>query len=155
MLVFGIIVSLSNSVSLLRTRLSVLIQSLNAQRLNGDASLIPFVGSTPGNTLAEKFWSMHSYRREARSHVSRKRATNGCKTFEDEVNEHGRWRVKRSSLSLSRGYLQWSIADSFLAYCSMYVKSPSCDTGAGPSSMMGGCPWLLVIGRKLPLPGEV
>ena len=90
-----------------------LIPSLNDQRLSGDPALLPFDGSTPGNTLAEKFWSMHSYRRGARSHVSRKRATNGRKASEDEVNEHGRWRVKRTSLSMQRAYLQWSIADRF------------------------------------------
>ena len=90
-----------------------LIPSLNDQRLAGDPSLLPFDGSTPGNTLAEKFWSMHSYRRGARSHVSRKRATNGRKASEDEVNEHGRWRVKRTSLSMSRSYLQWPISDRF------------------------------------------
>ena len=67
---------------------SYLIPSLNNQHLAGDLSLLPFNGSTLGNTLAGKFWPMqHSYRRGAPSHVSRKRATNGRRASEDEVDE--------------------------------------------------------------------
>ena len=53
-------------------RSTYLIPSLQEQRLSGDPTLRAFNGS-PGNTLAEKFWSMHSYRRGGRSRVSRRR----------------------------------------------------------------------------------
>jgi hypothetical protein len=72
--------------------------SLQRQRAAGDPYLHPFNGS-PGNTLEAKFWSLHCYRRGARSHVSRggkfgkKRLRRATK---DEVYEHGHWRRRRS-----------------------------------------------------------
>jgi hypothetical protein len=91
-------------------RSTYLIPSLHEQRLSGEPTLRPYDGS-PGNTLMEKFWSMHSYRRGARSHVSRKRP--GCvrKAFEREVTEHGRWRLRRSAMDMPTAYLEWNIPD--------------------------------------------
>ncbi|MGH7955244.1 MAG: hypothetical protein ACREOZ_04715, partial [Gloeomargaritales cyanobacterium] len=45
---------------------------LTFQQVAGDALLRVFDGS-PGNSLQEKIYSMHSYRRGGRSHVSRQR----------------------------------------------------------------------------------
>jgi hypothetical protein len=56
-------------------RATYLVPLLEMQRRAGDTHLTPFDGS-PGNSIADKFWSMSSYRRGGRSHVSRVRA--GC-----------------------------------------------------------------------------
>jgi hypothetical protein len=90
-----------------------LYPSLHRQRAAGDAYLRPFDGS-PGNTLEAKFWSLHCYRRGARSHVSRggkfgknrlRRAT------KDEVYEHGRWRRRRSGEDIDKIYQAWPLRD--------------------------------------------
>jgi hypothetical protein len=54
---------------------------------------------------------MHSYRRGGRSHVAVKCA--GCirKTCPEEVDEHGRWRRKRSNLRMALLYLASSLQD--------------------------------------------
>ena len=85
---------------------------LHLQQLEGDAFLRAFDGS-PGNSIREKFYSMHSYRRGARSFMGTthygtllfvRRAT------EAEVNEHGRWAMKnQGSESMPLHYLEWSI----------------------------------------------
>ena len=62
---------------------------LHVQRLAGDKFLAPFDGSSPKNTIEFKFWSMHSFRRGARSHVSRKRPECIRKATDLEVKEHG------------------------------------------------------------------
>jgi hypothetical protein len=94
-------------------RESYLYPSLRLQQAAGDAYLRPFSGG-PGNSLEEKFWSLHCYRRGARSHVSRggiygrhrfKKATN------DQVYEHARWRRKRSGESIDKIYRDWTIRD--------------------------------------------
>jgi hypothetical protein len=82
------------------------------QPLNGEPHLIRFNG-TPGNTLAENFWSMYSYRRGARTTVSKKRPTTIRKATSEEVFEHGRWRVERSGMTMPHAYLKWTIADRF------------------------------------------
>jgi len=82
-----------------------LIPSLQAQRLASDAALHPYDGS-PSNTLAEKFWSMHSYRRGGRSHARCLR-----KASPDEVFEHGWWQVKRESMTMPQAYNEWSPID--------------------------------------------
>jgi hypothetical protein len=89
-----------------------LLPSLMEQRLNGDPHLIRFNG-TPGNSLAENFWSMHSYRRGARTTVSKKRSTTVRQATSEEVFEHRRWRVKRSGMTMPQAYLGWTIADRF------------------------------------------
>jgi hypothetical protein len=87
-----------------------LLPLLQLQRLNGDAYLQEFDGS-PGKTLMEAFYSMHSYRRGGRSHVSKHRP--GCrrKATPEEVNEHGRWRRRRASESMAEQYRQWPLID--------------------------------------------
>jgi len=87
-----------------------LIPSLQAQRLASDAALRPYDGS-PSNTLAEKFWSMHSFRQDGCSHVSQKCARCLCKVSPDEVFEHGWWQVKRESMTMPQAYNEWSPID--------------------------------------------
>jgi hypothetical protein len=90
-----------------------LYPSLHQQRAAGDPYLRPFDGS-PGNSLEAKLWSLHCYRRGARSHVSRggkfgrhrlRRAT------KDEVYEHGRWRRQRSGEAIDKMYQSWPLRD--------------------------------------------
>jgi len=68
---------------------------LTLQRLAGDPFLRAFDGS-PGNTIAEKFYSMHSYRNGGRTSVNRRRE--GCvrAAHPNEVEEHGRWKLRHS-----------------------------------------------------------
>jgi hypothetical protein len=91
-------------------RTTSLIPLLEMQRRAGDTHLTPFDGS-PGNSIADKFWSLHSYRRGGRTHVSRVRA--GCirKATPIEVSEHGRWRASRSSMDMPTLYLEWTPVD--------------------------------------------
>lgn len=91
-------------------RTTFLWPSLHEQRLRGDAALRPFDGS-PGNSIEDKYWSLHSYRRGARSHVSKRRANCVRKATPTEVSEHGRWRTKRSSMDMPTAYLEWTISD--------------------------------------------
>jgi hypothetical protein len=91
-------------------RHTYLLPSLNEQRLQGDAHLQRFDGS-PGNSLAESFWAMHSYRRGARTQVSKTRSETIRGATSEEVNEHGRWRQKRSAMDMPTAYLEWPISD--------------------------------------------
>jgi hypothetical protein len=54
---------------------------------------------------------MHSDRRRARSVVSKSRPGPMRKATTLEVNEHGRWRVKRSNMKMDQLYLEWDIID--------------------------------------------
>jgi hypothetical protein len=91
-------------------RTTFLYPSLQQQRTDGDVTLRPFDGSR-GNAIADKYYSMHSYRRGARSQCSRKRDGFLRAATKPEVNEHGRWRVSRGSMDMATQYLEWSIAD--------------------------------------------
>jgi hypothetical protein len=91
-------------------RHTYMLPFLETQRQLGDPFLAKFDGS-PGNSIADKFWSFHAYRRGARTHVSRKRATNRRKATDMEVNEHGRWRRARGSMRMATAYLEWSFED--------------------------------------------
>jgi len=87
-------------------RTTYLLPFLHIQRMGGDAHLKPFDGIT-GKTLEEAFYSMHSYRRGARTAVSRTREPPYRKATPDEVDEHGRWRVKRKNMKMPQLYLAW------------------------------------------------
>jgi hypothetical protein len=91
-------------------RSTYLIPLLEMQHRAGDIHLTTFDGS-PGNSIADKFWSMHTYRRGGRTHVSRVRV--GCtrKATTIEVHEHGRWRFSRSSMDMPTLYLEWTSVD--------------------------------------------
>jgi hypothetical protein len=90
-----------------------LYPSLRRQQVAGDPYLRPFTGGTAG-TIESKYWSLHCYRRGARSHVSRggkfgrhrfRRATN------PQVYEHARWRYRRSSEAVDVMYREWTPRD--------------------------------------------
>jgi hypothetical protein len=72
-------------------RYKYLYPSLDAQR-ETDPLLRAFDG-TPGNSILENIWSLHCYRRGARSHVSRGRRSVARyrRATEAQVYEHGRW----------------------------------------------------------------
>jgi hypothetical protein len=90
-----------------------LYPSLKRQRLAGDAMLAAF-DRTPGNTMEAKFWSLHCFRRGARSQVSR----GGIfglhrfrKALKSQVYEHGRWRRRRSSEDIDIIYQAWTLLE--------------------------------------------
>ena len=83
---------------------------LETQKRLGDAFLQKFDGS-PGNSIPERFWSFHCYRRGARTHVSRSRSTNVRGATKAEIMEHARWRTSRGSMDMPTAYLEWSFED--------------------------------------------
>ena len=94
-------------------RTMFLYPHLHMLQRSGDPYLTPF-SSHPGNSIEEKFWSLHCFRRGARSHVSRggifgnarlRRAT------QDEIYEHARWRRRRSGESIDKLYQEWTVRD--------------------------------------------
>ena len=91
-------------------RTSHLLPLLQLQWMEGDPFLAAFDGS-PGNSLEAKFYSMHSYRRGGRSHVSRKRQFCWRKAEPQEVTEHGRWRRQRAGFHMPTQYLEWTLLD--------------------------------------------
>lgn len=86
-----------------------LYPSLHRQRRAGDPYLKPFDGQ-PGNTIEAKFWSLHCFRRGARSHVSRGGRFGKHrmrKATQDQVYEHARWRYRRSNERIDIIYREW------------------------------------------------
>jgi hypothetical protein len=67
---------------------------LEQQRLEGDAYLHPYDGSTATHTIALLFYSMGTYRRGGTSFVKRHRTNCVRKATPDEVTNHGRWRSR-------------------------------------------------------------
>ena len=65
---------------------------LLAQQAAGDAQLRAFDGRTKGNDIPSKYWSMNSYRRGGRSHVTKLLRGIRRQATLDQVYEHGRWR---------------------------------------------------------------
>jgi hypothetical protein len=69
---------------------------------------------TPGNTIESKFWSLHCFRRGARSQVS-------CggnfghqrfrKAYKTQFYEHGRWRHRRGSKEIDIIYRAWTLLE--------------------------------------------
>jgi hypothetical protein len=83
--------------------------------------LLAFDG-TPGNTIGSKFWSLHCFRRGARSQVSRGGNFGRHrfrKALKSQVYEHGRWRRRRSSEAIDVIYDQWTVLQSIqiTLYC--------------------------------------
>jgi hypothetical protein len=90
-----------------------LYPSLRRQQANGDPYLRPFTGGMAGS-IESKYWSLHCYRRGARSHVSRggrfgwhrfQRAT------KPQVYDHARWRYRRSSEAVDVMDREWTPRD--------------------------------------------
>ena len=80
------------------------------QRL-GDPGLQAF-DDTPGNRIEDKFWSLHCYRRGARTAVSLswqlldQRYRRASTT---EIYVHARWSTARSSEPIDKQYLHWNV----------------------------------------------
>ena len=90
-------------------RKKFLYPSLLKQQAAGDAYLRPFA-----TNLEQKFWSLHCYRRGARSRVSKGGSWNGYtfrKASKDQTYEHARWRLRRSSEAIDKVYQQWDVID--------------------------------------------
>lgn len=89
-------------------RQSHLYPALTICQQKGD----PYLRSaTPLPTL---FWSLHSYRRGARSHVSRRRQAGLVTTRKAtpmEVYEHARWQRRRTSEPIDIMYQHWDVYD--------------------------------------------
>ena len=62
------------------------------------------------NSIESRFWSLHCYRRGARSKVSQKEG-NLRYASNEQIYEHGRWRLKRSSEPIDVMYRHWSALD--------------------------------------------
>jgi hypothetical protein len=99
-----------------------LCPSLKRQQAAGDAMLLAFDGS-PGNTLEAKFWSLHCFRRGARSQVSRGGKFGRHrfrKAFKSQVYEHGRWRNRRSGEDIDVMYHAWTLMEKIqITLCSV------------------------------------
>ena len=95
-------------------RNQVLYPALFAQQTQGDGFLLPFTGQ---NAIPNKFWSLNSYRRGARTHAQR--GGTSRKATDAQVYEHGRWRRKRSGESMDILYREWGLRDRVLItfYC--------------------------------------
>jgi hypothetical protein len=84
---------------------------LELQRLEGDPILMALDGR-PGNSIREKMFSLHSYRRGADGWVHKRRE--GCirRATPLEIEEHGRWRLKnRGSESMPVHYRELSLEE--------------------------------------------
>ena len=93
-------------------RVNFVYPCLTQLQAGGDPYLRPFHGD--GNTITDKFWSMHMYRRGARSHVSRGGSHDNFKfkiAKPMQVYEHGRWRRRRMSEAIDLQYNEWTYAD--------------------------------------------
>ena len=94
-------------------RHTFLYPALRSQRAAADAFLLAFDDSE-GNRLEEKFWSLHCYRRGART-----QATRGGqflrlrfrKATEAQVYEHARWRRRRSGEKIDVIYRDWPLVE--------------------------------------------
>jgi len=100
-------------------RTTYLYPFLHMQRLADDLHLKPFDGVGAHQSLEEVFYSLHSYRRGGRSEVSKARPVPLRRATDDEVNEHGRWRVKRSNMKMAQLYLSWDLVErvAITAHC--------------------------------------
>ena len=84
---------------------------LYSQQLQGDAHLGPY-GGPDGVDIPHKFYSLHCYRRGARSHVARLRGESHRRLATlDEIYEHARWRRKRSGEAVDQLYKDLPLYD--------------------------------------------
>jgi len=87
-----------------------LYPALEDQRQNGDPFLSAFDGS-PGNTIPEKYWALHSYRRGSRTSSQRSNPLCRRKASDAEVYEHARWRRRRAGEATDVLYREWTVRD--------------------------------------------
>jgi hypothetical protein len=95
-----------------------LYPSLRTQQAAGDPLLKAFDSLTGPNSIAAKFWSLHCYRRGARTQVTRGGSVGNQvtayhfrKASSEQVYEHGRWQRKRSGEKIDVVYREWTILD--------------------------------------------
>jgi hypothetical protein len=91
-----------------------LYPSLRSQQAAGDALLRAFDSLSGPNSIPAKFWSLHCYRRGARTQVTRGggvAAHRFRKATTDQVYEHGRWERKRSGERIDVIYREWTTRD--------------------------------------------
>ena len=95
-------------------RTNFLYPMLQAMQFNGDSHLSTY-SLAPGNTLEEHFWALHSYRRGARTHVSKAGIPGQHKSrppSRSQLYEHARWSMNRSSAPIDLQYQAvWSPRD--------------------------------------------
>lgn len=78
----------------------------------GDAFLSRYDGSQPHLTLEYAFWSLHCYRRGARTHCQRPQADRAHKKASKvQVYEHARWRGKVGGEDIDVTYREWTLYD--------------------------------------------
>ena len=88
-------------------RETFLYPSLRLQQAAGDPALRPY-----GTSHGAKFWALHSFRRGARTHVSRRRLNaSGRVAPASLIYEHARWRRRRSSEAIDIQYQESTIRD--------------------------------------------
>ena len=91
-------------------RRTFLYPMLERLRRQGDPLLKAF-DDTPGNTIPEKFWSLHCYRRGARTHATKNSKKDSRRATKDQVYEHGRWRRRRATEAIDKQYDEWTTQD--------------------------------------------
>ena len=70
----------------------------------------PYLQFPSPETIETRFWSLHCYRRGARTHVSR--ASPGLRrATTEQIYEHARWRYSRSSQPVDALYRDWTPFD--------------------------------------------
>ena len=91
-------------------RREFLYPGLTYLQVQGDPFLCSF-DHRPGNSIPEKYWSLHCYRRGSRSHVSRRHPPPMRLATQAEVYEHARWRTRRRNEAIDVQYRQWTLFD--------------------------------------------
>ena len=92
-------------------RTTYLYPGLLRLRAQGDPFLSPFDGSDPSLTIPFQFWSLHSYRRGARTHCQRSHpGTAHRKATKTQVYEHARWRSP-GGRAIDDVYRAWTLYD--------------------------------------------
>jgi hypothetical protein len=81
---------------------------LDALRANGDAYLLPYTD------IPRSFYSLHCYRRGARTQASKLRGSTTQRASPDQIYEHGRWRKSRASERIDIIYREWPLYDRLL-----------------------------------------
>lgn len=89
-------------------RHTFLYPALHTLQSHGVPSLRPY-DHTPGNQIEDKFWSLHSYRRGARTHVSRPSVASRYRATKEQIYAHGRWRLANSGQPIDYVYLDFKL----------------------------------------------
>jgi hypothetical protein len=84
---------------------------LHHLRNHGDPFLSTF--DTQGShSIESKYWSLHCYRRGARTHCQRAQPSGPHKkATHAQVYEHARWRMKRANEDIGTQYREWTLRD--------------------------------------------